>query len=99
MVVVSKNWGGTYIVCELDGTLIHSLRAAYRAVPYFVRDYIEIPDLEKHIDVSVAWLRVLEESETLDPDDPEQAVGDRPEPGNDDEPKAKDLEELNEANK
>src|ERR1700761_1356784 len=97
MVVVSKTRGGASIVCKLDGTLIHSPIAAYRAVPYFARDYIEIPDLEKHIDVSVARLRALEESETLDPDDPEQAVGDGPEPGDDDEPEAEDLEESDKA--
>ena len=98
MVIVLKNQGGAYIICELNGTLIHSLIVAYWAIPYFVCDYIEILDLKKHIDVSIAWLHTLEESETLDPDDPEQAVGDRPKPGNDDEPKAKDLEELDEAN-
>ena len=39
MVVVSKNWGGTYIVCELDGTSIHRPIAAYQAVPYFTCNY------------------------------------------------------------
>ena len=99
MVVVSKNWGGTYIVCELDRTLIHRLIAAYQAVPYFTCNYIEILDLKKHINVSITQLCALEESNTLDPDDPEQAVGDGHEPGNNNKPKPEDLEELDEADK
>jgi hypothetical protein len=69
MVVVSRNKGGTYIICELDGTLMHNPVAAFRAVPYFARDYIEIPDLERHLNVSVERLRELEASSAADPND------------------------------
>ena len=37
MVVISKNKGGAYIICNLDGTLAHSPVAAFRIVPYFTR--------------------------------------------------------------
>jgi hypothetical protein len=34
MVVVSRNRGGTYIICDLDGTLAHAPIVAFRVVPY-----------------------------------------------------------------
>jgi hypothetical protein len=71
MVVVSRNKGGTYIICDLDGTLAHAPVAAFRVVPYFAQSQIDIPDLEQHIDVGVARLRELERSTTADPDDPD----------------------------
>jgi hypothetical protein len=70
LVVVSRNKGGAYILCELDRTLLHSPTAAYRVVPYFARNYIDIPDLEEHLDVSVAHLRELEASSATDPEEP-----------------------------
>jgi hypothetical protein len=71
MVVISKNRGGAYIICDLDGTLAHSPVAAFRIVPYFARDNIDLPDLERHIDVSAARLRELEDTSAADPDHPE----------------------------
>ena len=71
MVVVSRNQGGAYVICELDSTLLHSLIAAYQAVPYFTHNYIDIPDLEQHIDISVAQLHTLEAGDTIDPDEPD----------------------------
>lgn len=70
MIVVSRNKGGAYIICDLDGTLLHAPVAAFRVVPYLARKKIDIPDLEAHIDVSVARLRELEYSTTADPDNP-----------------------------
>jgi hypothetical protein len=70
LIVVSRNKGGAYIVCELDGTLFHSPIAAYRVIPYFARQFIELPDIEQHLDVSVARLRELEDSIAEDPEDP-----------------------------
>jgi len=71
MVVVSRNKGGAYIVCNLDGTLLHSLTAAFQVVPYFTHDHIDIPNLKQHIDVSVTRLHKLEASTSVDPDEPE----------------------------
>jgi hypothetical protein len=70
MIIVSRNRGGAYIICDLDGTLAHAPIAAFRVVPYLARKSIKIPDLEEHIDVSVARLRELEYSTIADPDDP-----------------------------
>jgi hypothetical protein len=69
LIVVSRNRGGAYIICDLDGTLSHAPIAAFRVVPYLARRNIDIPDLEKHIDVSSGRLRELERSTTADPDD------------------------------
>ena len=54
LVVVSCNRGGAYILCELDGTLSHAPFAAFRIIPYFAREHINIPDIQNHIDVTVA---------------------------------------------
>jgi hypothetical protein len=75
LIIVSCNKGIAYIVCELDGSLFHSPIAAYRVVPYFARDHIEIPDVSQHTDISVARLREMEDSTYEDPDDP-LATGD-----------------------
>jgi hypothetical protein len=71
LVVVSRNKGGAYIVCELDGTLYHNPVVAYRVIPYFARDYIELPDFEKYSDISVKRLREMENSTAADPEDSE----------------------------
>ena len=70
LVVVSRNKGGAYIVCELDGTLLHSPIAAYRVIPYLAREYIELPDFAEHSNVSVSRLREMEAGIAEDPDDP-----------------------------
>jgi hypothetical protein len=71
MVVISRNKGGAYIICDLDGTLGHAPIAAFRAVPYFAREHLDLPDLEQHIDVSVSRLRELENTTNPDPDNPD----------------------------
>ena len=71
MIVVSRNKGGAYIICDLNGTLSHTPIAAFRVVPYLVRRNIDISDLKQHIDVSIGQLRELERSTTADPDDPD----------------------------
>lgn len=60
LVVVLRNKGGAYIVCKLDGTLYHNPVTAYRVIPYFAHDYIELPDFKKYSDVSVKRLHEME---------------------------------------
>jgi hypothetical protein len=74
MVVVSWNLGGTYIVCNMDGTLAHAPIAAFRVVPYFAHQELTIPDLKEHLDVSVACLCELERTTLVDPNNPEEEV-------------------------
>jgi hypothetical protein len=70
LIAISRNKGGAYIVCELDGTLYHHPVAAFRVIPYFARDHIELPDFAKFSDVSVKRLREMEQSVAEDPEDP-----------------------------
>ncbi|KAI0942786.1 hypothetical protein AcV7_002098 [Taiwanofungus camphoratus] len=67
LIVVSRNKGSAYIICELDGTVLDQPIAAFRVIPYFVRQSIPIPDnLE---DISTERLRELERSNSLSNDD------------------------------
>lgn len=68
MIIVSRNKGGAYIICDLDGTLLHAPIAAFRVIPYFPRQVLTIPDLEQLIDVSISRLRELEHNDEIDPD-------------------------------
>ena len=71
MVVISRNRGGAYIICDLDGTLGHAPIAAFRVVPYLAHEKLELPDIEQYIDVSVSQLQELENTTNPDPDIPE----------------------------
>ena len=71
VVVVSRNKGGAYIVCDMDGTLAHTPIAAFRLLPYVVREVLIIPDLEQYFDVSTTRLREMERGNLSDPDDPD----------------------------
>ena len=74
MIVLSRNMGGAYIVCDLDGTLLHAPIAAFRVIPYFARQEIDAPDLELFIDTSNERISDMEHTTFADPDDPEVAA-------------------------
>src|SRR5258708_4908376 len=67
MITVSHNKGGTYILCDLDGTLAHAPVAAFRIIPYFVRKSLDIPDIQQHIDVTAACLKQMERTPDANP--------------------------------
>ena len=69
MVVISRNKGGAYILCNMNGTLMHTPTAMFRVVPYFAQEHLELPNLKQHLDVSVSQLWELENSTTTNPDD------------------------------
>ena len=71
VVVLSRNKGGAYILCELDGNVFDRPTAAFRVIPYFARRTIPLPDLDSFIDVSTDRIRELEDSTVADPDDEE----------------------------
>ena len=56
LVVVLCNCRGAYILCKLNGTLLHVPFAAFRIIMYFTNEHIDIPDIQNHIDVTVAHL-------------------------------------------
>ena len=79
MVVISRNRGGAYIICDLDGTLGHAPIAAFRVVPYLAREKLKLPNIEQYIDVSISRLRELENMTNPDPNilkDPDNLVPD-----------------------
>jgi hypothetical protein len=71
LIVISRNRGGAYIICELDGSVFHRPIAAYRVIPYFARQSIPLPPLEELLDISTERLRDLEQTTLIDPEDEE----------------------------
>src|SRR6202142_53322 len=64
LIIVSCNYGGAYIICELDGTVFHRPIAAFRVIPYFARKKLVLP---KHfLDIDTARLRELETTDNID---------------------------------
>jgi hypothetical protein len=69
LIVISRNRGGAYIIAELDGSLFDRPVAAFRLIPYFARTKINLPPLEDLLDVSIARLRDLENTNFEDTDE------------------------------
>jgi hypothetical protein len=67
LIVVSCNYGGAYILSELDGTVLHRPIAAFRLLPYFPRKSIPLPpDI---IDINNTHLQEMEHSLDTDGDE------------------------------
>jgi hypothetical protein len=69
LIVISRNKGSAYILAELDGSLLDRPVAAFRVIPYFARTHIDLPPLDKLIDVSLERLRILQETTFEDTDE------------------------------
>jgi hypothetical protein len=69
IIVISRNKGGAYVVAELDGSLYDRPIAAFRLIPYFARQHINLPPLENLLDVSIKRLRELEDTTLEDTDE------------------------------
>ncbi|KNZ78081.1 hypothetical protein J132_02271 [Termitomyces sp. J132] len=67
LVVISRNHGGTYIVCELDGSVLHHPIAAFHLIPYLAREHITMPS--NAFDIDTSCLRELEQTKLVDDDD------------------------------
>ena len=61
LVVVSRNLGGAYILCDLDGAVFDRPIARFRVVPYLARSHIVLPDLSV-LDVPGHRIREMEVS-------------------------------------
>ena len=70
--VVSCNYGGAYIIAELDGTVFHRPVTAFRIIPYFARKSILIPT--DFIDISATRLQEMEQSDDIDDEDREVLI-------------------------
>jgi hypothetical protein len=67
LIVVSRNYGGAYIISELDGTVLHRPIATFFLLPYFPRKSIPLPpDI---IDIDDTRLQGLEHSLATDGDE------------------------------
>ncbi|KAG5634989.1 hypothetical protein H0H81_012786, partial [Sphagnurus paluster] len=55
LIIVSRNKGGAYIVCELHGTVLHQPIAAFQLFPYFACWNIPLPDSALDIDTKRLW--------------------------------------------
>ena len=67
LIVVSRNKGGSYILCELDGTVLHRPITAYRVLPYLARRTIYL--LDDFIDINTTRLRQMEDMEIVEEHD------------------------------
>ncbi len=59
LVILGRNKGGAYLLCELDGSTFARPVAAFRLLLYFARKKIDIPDINAIIDVPPAWINDL----------------------------------------
>ena len=76
LIVVARNRGGAYIICELDGTVFHRPIAAFRLLPYLACKSIPLP--ENFIDISQSRLEELMSSDDDGTDDIEAEVAGEP---------------------
>ena len=76
LIVISQNKGGAYIVSELDGSVFDHPIAAFRVIPYFARQHIDIPPLDELIDISTRQLHELKDSTAADPDNDSDDLAD-----------------------
>jgi hypothetical protein len=73
LIVISRNKGGAYIIAELDGSVFDRPIAAFRVIPYFARTSLEIPTLSRLIDISAERLSQMENTESADPEELDDA--------------------------
>jgi hypothetical protein len=64
LVVIARNYGGAYVLCELGGSVLHRPIAAFRVVPYFARKLIPLPD--NFMDIDYKRLDELQKTTNID---------------------------------
>jgi hypothetical protein len=72
LVVVSRNKGRAYIICELNGSVFDRSIAAFRVIPYFARKAIKLPDLSDFLDIPLESLSNMEGSSSFGDDDSDE---------------------------
>ncbi|THH07695.1 hypothetical protein EW146_g9234 [Bondarzewia mesenterica] len=68
LIVISRNHGGAYILCKLNGSVYDRPVAAFHIIPYFARESIPLLDLDQLLDISAQRLQKLEASPTANPE-------------------------------
>ena len=80
LIVIARNHGGAYILCELDGSVLHRPVAAFRLLPYLARKSILLsPDF---LDIDENRLEELRTTSEIDDDLHETIPDDYPQPDN-----------------
>jgi hypothetical protein len=59
LIILSRNKEGTYILAELDGSVFDRPIAAFRVIFYFACTKINLPLLDKLLDISQQRLQEL----------------------------------------
>ena len=67
-IIVARNKGGAYIICDLDGSVFDRPIAAFRVVPYFARQSITMPP--DFLDIAEDYLERMKAQTSLGDDDP-----------------------------
>ena len=69
LIIISRNKGGAFIILELNGSVFNQPIAAFHVIPYFACAKIDLPPLNKLIDISQQQLQDLKNSEATNPED------------------------------
>jgi hypothetical protein len=64
LIVTARNFGGAYILCELDGSVLHRPIAAFHVIPYFTRKSLPLP--ENFMDIDYKQLDELQKMTNID---------------------------------
>ena len=76
LIVIARNRGGAYILCELDGSVFDRPVAAFRLLPYLARQHIPLPS--NFLDITSERFAALKKSSSQgdDSDDERSATHD-----------------------
>lgn len=66
LMVVSRNQGGAYILCKLDGSVLHQPVVVFWLIPYLAQEQIPLP--LSALDINTAKLQELEETDLVNDD-------------------------------
>jgi hypothetical protein len=66
LIIIDRNYGGAYVLCELDGSVLHRPVAAFRILPYLARKSIPLPP--NFLDIDPKRLDELRTTEEVDDD-------------------------------
>jgi hypothetical protein len=93
LIVISRNKGGAYIICKLDGSVFDQPVAAFRVIPYLVRRSLTLPNLQDFIDIPRKRIDEMEEGDIEDLEDSSEGPDSSDDGGNDLEDSAISAEE------